>query len=70
MNYRPATRALPLIAMLTIAGCATNPLSGIGRSALPHEPYHDTLRRAGLDQTALGPIWTHASEEALRAGAA
>lgn len=55
-----------LLAGMLAAGCSTGPLSGLVRTSSPHERYHDTLRRSGLDQTALGSDWTRASEEALR----
>jgi peptidoglycan LD-endopeptidase LytH len=58
-------RSLPLVAWVTIAlslaGCTSTGL--VARS--PHDRYVDMLRRAGLDQTALGRAWTQASEAAL-----
>jgi len=52
--------------LLGVAGCTGG---GLLRSAppSPHEQYRDMLRRAGLDQTALGQAWTAASDHALAA---
>jgi murein DD-endopeptidase MepM/ murein hydrolase activator NlpD len=57
-------RSLLLVAgvafALTLPGCTSATLM---RS--PHDQYVDMLRRAGLDQTALGQAWRQASETAL-----
>ncbi len=49
------------------AGCGgNNPLSRFGRTASPYERYLETLRGAGLDQTALGRDWARAGTASLQ----
>jgi peptidoglycan LD-endopeptidase LytH len=56
-----------LLALAGLAGCAGNgPFGGMLRRPSPHESYLDTLRRAGLHETALGRDWTRAGERALQ----
>lgn len=53
--------------VVCLTGCAGNrSLIGLGRTTSPYEHYLDTLRRSGLDQTALGRDWAQAGEESLQ----
>jgi murein DD-endopeptidase MepM/ murein hydrolase activator NlpD len=57
--------ACVILAIGFATGCATNGPLGSLRTTPPYEAYVDTLRQAGLDQTALGLDWTAAGERAL-----
>lgn len=47
------------------SGCSSSSLSRLTRPASPHVDYADSLRRSGLDQSALGGDWLEASARAL-----
>lgn len=61
-------RQLPLLLVLVAgAGCHTvEPLREVLHAPTPYERYAESLRRAGLDDTALGRDWLRAGEQALR----
>jgi murein DD-endopeptidase MepM/ murein hydrolase activator NlpD len=60
---RPAVLPALLTLVLLLPGC-----TGVRRlvTPTPHERYVAMLRDSGLDQSALGRDWVHASEQALR----
>lgn len=62
--------SLRITVVLALAGfgCARGTPLGdlLHRDATPHERYGAALRQAGLDSTALGRDWLHASDSALR----
>lgn len=64
MRFWAAASAVALL-MGSGAGCATGLFSGIVPSSSPREEYHDTLRGAGLDQTALGVDWARIGDDVL-----
>jgi peptidoglycan LD-endopeptidase LytH len=58
--------AVALVAALAlVSACATGPLAQLTRPPSPHEAYGESLRRSGLDQTALGREWAMAGQQAL-----
>lgn len=55
------------LAFAYAAGCGgNNPWTRFGRAASPYERYLETLREAGLDQTALGRDWARAGTASLQ----
>jgi murein DD-endopeptidase MepM/ murein hydrolase activator NlpD len=62
---RVHTIVCALLIVLGATGCGSiNLLTALDPS--PHERYLETLRRAGLDRTALGQDWTRWSQESLQ----
>lgn len=59
-------RRWALVVLLVGAGCGDRDrFSGLFRSESPYQEYLNTLKNAGLDQTALGREWIRAGEQAL-----
>ncbi|CAN5418857.1 hypothetical protein BH23ACI1_BH23ACI1_08050 [soil metagenome] len=58
-------RLLVLVVLGALAACGTQRPAFI-RTQTPHEAYTDSLRRAGLAETALGLEWLAAADAALR----
>lgn len=59
------TRVIPLALLVALAACGPQRPAFI-RTLTPHEAYADSLRRAGLAETALGTEWLAAADAALR----
>ncbi|HEV2129839.1 MAG TPA: M23 family metallopeptidase, partial [Longimicrobiaceae bacterium] len=59
---------LPLLMVIVVlAGCrAMEPLRDAIHAPTPYERYAESLRSAGLEETALGRDWIRAGEQALR----
>ncbi len=60
-------RALLLILLLALGACEGKPLSELFTHVTPHEHYANSLRKAGLEQTALGRDWLAAADRAVHA---
>ena len=58
---------VPLVVLLTVAGCQGSPVPRLFDRAAPHETYEQQLKQAGLADTALARDWIGAAERALSA---
>lgn len=64
-RFRLVLAALPLLGLL--GACSPQQaLQGLFQKDTPHEAYARSLRRAGLDRSALGQSWLVAADRALR----
>jgi murein DD-endopeptidase MepM/ murein hydrolase activator NlpD len=59
-------RRFAVIAFAAVVAAACGQRPGFLRTPTPHEAYADSLRKAGLAETALGRDWITAGEAALR----
>ena len=60
-------RVLTLIILVGLAGCENlEQVQDHFRDMTPHEAYQESLKEAGLAETALGLDWTRAGETAIR----
>ena len=58
---------VPLVVLLTVAGCQGSPVPRLFDRAAPHETYEQQLKQTGLADTALARDWIGAAERALSA---
>lgn len=60
------TRRTLALAVVAALACACGQRPSFMRTLTPHEAYTDSLRKAGLHETALGQAWIEAAGAALR----
>ncbi|UCD25293.1 MAG: M23 family metallopeptidase [Gemmatimonadota bacterium] len=57
--------AVILVLGVAVSGCGEDSLRGLFVGYTPHERYEQSLKRAGLDETALGRDWIAAADQAV-----